>query len=60
MQKVIKDVDSQVWKILKFDEIVGAYLGSETKYVVVKESGGTIYGHPINEKEAKHYLKNAH
>lgn len=54
---VVKNTDGSVWKILKFDDTVGAYLGEETKYVVVKESGGTIHGHPISEKEALAYLK---
>ncbi|MFC5401490.1 RHS repeat domain-containing protein [Cohnella soli] len=55
----VKNSDGSIWKILKYDDVVGAYLGKETNYVVVKESGGTIHGHPISEEEAKAYLKNA-
>ncbi|RIE03579.1 hypothetical protein [Cohnella faecalis] len=52
--KIVKDSNGSTWKILEFDDIVGAYLGKETKYVVVKESGGK-YIHPISEEEAKAY-----
>ncbi|WP_310732577.1 RHS repeat-associated core domain-containing protein [Paenibacillus sp. 1011MAR3C5] len=61
---IVKNEEGQMWKIMKFDDVVGAHLGKETKYVVVKMSKNgnatpVIHGHPINESEALQYLKNA-
>ncbi|WP_281728913.1 S-type pyocin domain-containing protein [Brenneria roseae] len=45
------------WKIMKFDEVKGAYKGKETAWVVTKESQGTIHSHPIGEQEARRLMK---
>jgi hypothetical protein len=42
---------------MKFDHVIGAYNGVETKYMVVKLSVGEIHGHPISEALYKQYLK---
>ncbi len=44
---------------MELDVVVGAHLGKETKYVIVKMSANTIHGHPINADEARSYLKKA-
>ena len=49
--------NGQNWKIMKFDEVKGAYKGKETTWVVTKESQGTIHSHPIGEQEAKRLMK---
>lgn len=48
---------SKDWKVYKFDHVVGASDGKETKYMRVEYSGGTIHGHPITEAEYKKHTK---
>lgn len=38
------------WKVMRFDEIIGASEGVETRFRV-EYSGGTIHSHPITEAE---------
>ncbi len=45
------------WKIMEFDDVIGASGGKETKYIRVEESSGTIHGHPITEDEYKKLIK---
>jgi hypothetical protein len=51
----------KLWKLMKFDEIIGAYEGTETQYIVVKGSKNgpidVIHGHPISEKYYKDLLQ---
>lgn len=42
---------------MKFNDVIGASVGKETKYIRVEESGGTIHGHPITEDEYKKLTK---
>jgi len=42
------------WKVMEFDEVIGASGGAESRWVRVEESAGTIHGHPITRRE---YLK---
>lgn len=44
------------WKVMEFDEIIGASGGKETRYVRVEMSSGTIHGHPITEEEYRALL----
>jgi Rhs element Vgr protein len=44
--------NGQNWKLKEFDDVQGAYKGKETKWVVTKESQGTIHSHPIGVQEA--------
>lgn len=55
----VKKANNQIWKVMELDVVVGAHLGKETKYVIVKMSANTIHGHPINADEARSYLKKA-
>ncbi|MBK4714726.1 MULTISPECIES: S-type pyocin domain-containing protein [Tenebrionibacter/Tenebrionicola group] len=53
----INSTKKQNWKLKEFDEIVGAHGGKETRWVVTKESQGTIHSHPISETDARKLLK---
>lgn len=44
--------NGQNWKVKEFNNVQGAYKGKETKWVVTKESQGTIHSHPIGSNEA--------
>ena len=45
------------WKVMEFDEVVGASAGKEVRWVRVEESAGTIHGHPIIHEDFKKYTK---
>lgn len=45
------------WKVMEFNEIIGASEGKTTKYVRVEMSADTIHGHPISEREFKKLTK---
>lgn len=47
----------EVWKILKVEQIIGADLGIETKYVLVKMTADTIHGQPISPARVAELLK---
>lgn len=49
-----KVTNGKTWKVKKYDYIVGACSGNETKFVRIEMTSGTIHGHPITESE---YLK---
>ncbi|CAM2897803.1 hypothetical protein HAHI6034_01795 [Hathewaya histolytica] len=38
---------------MKFDDVIGASAGTETKYISVEMRGGTIYAHSITKVEYK-------
>lgn len=42
------------WKVMRFDNVIGASAGKEARYMRVEFSSGTIHGYPITETE---YLK---
>ncbi|MBO0473472.1 hypothetical protein JZO86_07115 [Enterococcus ureasiticus] len=39
------------WKVMEFDDIIGASSGKETRFMRVEKSSNTIHGHPITELE---------
>jgi hypothetical protein len=39
------------WKVMEFTDEIGANGGSSSRWVVVKESGGTIHGHPLTSED---------
>lgn len=39
------------WRVKKYNYIIGATEGKETKYVRIENSSNTIHGHPITEVE---------
>lgn len=43
--------NGKTWKVMKFNENIGACSGKETPYVRVEMSGNTIHGHPITPAE---------
>lgn len=45
------------WKVMKFNDIIGAKKGIETKCVRVECSANTIHGHPIPLSEYRSLLK---
>ncbi len=45
------------WKVFECKDIIGAKDGIETRFVVVKNSGNTIHGHPILVSEYRKYIK---
>lgn len=49
--------NGKTWKVMEFDEVIGATSGKETMYVRVEYSGGTIHGHPITLEEFNKQLK---
>ena len=49
--------NGKTWKVMEFDEVIGASLGKETKYMRVEFSSGTIHGHPITKSEYNKLLK---
>lgn len=49
--------DRKTWKVMGFDDIIGATTGKETKYMRVEFSSGTIHGHPITKSEYNKLLK---
>jgi hypothetical protein len=56
-EKGIPTTNNKTWKVIEFDEIIGAKSGVETKYMRVECSANTIHGHPITFQEYKRYLK---
>jgi filamentous hemagglutinin len=49
-----KVTNGKDWKVMEFDNVVGAKNGQASKWVRVERSGNTIHGHPITKSE---YLK---
>ena len=49
--------NGQNWKVKEFNNVQGAYKGKETKWVVTKDSQGTIHSHPIGSNEARKLTK---
>ncbi len=45
------------WKVMKYEEVIGASEGKETVYIRIERTAGTIHGHPISEAEYKRLLK---
>lgn len=41
--------NGKTWKVMEFDNIIGASAGKETRFMRVEMSAGTIHGHPITE-----------
>jgi len=39
------------WKVMEFEEEVGASDGETSRWIRVENNGGTIHGHPITERE---------
>jgi hypothetical protein len=52
-----KSPDGQVWKAMKFENIVGASNGQETNCVVVKNHSNMIHGHPITAEQFLQWTK---
>ena len=46
--------NGKTWKVMEFDDVIGAIGGAKTNYMIVEMSGGTIHGYPITKSE---YLK---
>ncbi|WP_037288927.1 RHS repeat-associated core domain-containing protein [Saccharibacillus sacchari] len=54
----IPTTNGKTWKVIGFDEIIGAKLGENTPYMRVElTSSNTIHGHPITAKEFRDLLK---
>ena len=49
--------NGKTWKVMKFNDVIGASAGAETNYIRVEFSGGTIHGHPITKVEYNKLLK---
>gem|GEM_PF-5835799 len=49
--------NGKTWRVMGFDDVIGASAGAETKYMRVEMSGGTIHGHPITKAEYKKLIK---
>ena len=49
--------NGKMWKVMKFDDAIGATVSKETKYMRVEFSSGTIHGHPITKSEYNKLLK---
>jgi YD repeat-containing protein len=49
--KVIKNTNSEVYKVVRFGFVVGAYNGKDTSCAVVKCSAGEIHGHPVEDSD---------
>ncbi len=47
----IEVTNGKTWKVMRFNENIGACSGKETPYVRVEMSGNTIHGHPITPAE---------
>ena len=56
-QKGIPVSNGKTWKVMAFDEVIGASEGKATKYVRVEMSANTIHGHPITVNEYKKLTK---
>ena len=56
-KKGIPVSNGKTWKVMEFNDIIGASGGAETKYMRVEMSGGTIHGHPITKAEYKKLIK---
>jgi hypothetical protein len=49
--------NGNTWKVMEFDNAIGACSGMETRFMRVEFSSGTIHGHPITEAEYKSLIK---
>ncbi|HDK7166212.1 TPA: hypothetical protein PTV44_000014 [Clostridium botulinum] len=49
--------NGRTWKVMEFDDVIGASAGAEIKYMRIEMSGGTIHGHPITKAEYKKLMK---
>ncbi|MCW6111095.1 hypothetical protein [Clostridium sporogenes] len=49
--------NGRIWKVMEFDDVIGASAGAEIKYMRIEMSGGTIHGHPITKAEYKKLMK---
>jgi len=45
------------WKVMKFENVIGASGGAGTQYIRVEMSSGTIHGHPITAAEYLSLIK---
>jgi hypothetical protein len=45
------DVTGKNYKVMQFEQEIGASGGESSRWVRVEESGGTIHGHPITQAE---------
>lgn len=53
----IPTTNGKTWKVMQFDEIIGAIDGKDTKYMRIEMTQNTIHGHPITEAEYRKLLK---
>jgi hypothetical protein len=44
------------WKVMEFDEVIGASSGDESRWVRVESSANTIHGHPITQQQYERLL----
>lgn len=50
--------NGRTWRVMKFEDTIGANSGKETKFMRVEyTSGGVIHGHPILESDYLDYIK---
>lgn len=49
--------NGQNWKVFECEDIIGATNGTETKYMVVKNTENTIHGHPISVDDYRKWTK---
>ncbi|MFP1814032.1 RHS repeat-associated core domain-containing protein, partial [Lonsdalea quercina] len=45
------------WKVQDMGEVIGASEGKPSQWIRVEESGGTIHGHPISQREYQRLIK---
>ena len=43
--------NGKTWKVMEFDNVIGASDGKATRYMRVEMTSNTIHGHPISENE---------
>lgn len=48
---MIKNTNSSVWKVKRWQTVIGAASGVDTTCVVIKCSAGEIHGHPAPEAD---------
>ena len=50
-QNGIPTTNGRPWKVMAFNEIIGASSGGESRWVRVELSANTIHGHPITQQQ---------
>ena len=56
-EKGISVTNGKTWKVMAFDEVIGASDGLPSKWVRVEETAGYIHGHPITIEEYTALIK---